>query len=44
MNYENIIFEETGDLARITLNRPKVVNALSVAMSGELFDAIERVR
>jgi enoyl-CoA hydratase len=44
MNYENIIFEEAGDLARITLNRPKVVNALSVAMSGELFDAIERVR
>lgn len=44
MNYENIIFEEKDDLARITLNRPKVVNALSVAMSEELFHAIERVR
>jgi enoyl-CoA hydratase len=31
-------------LARITLNRPKLVNALSVAMSAELFHAIERVR
>jgi enoyl-CoA hydratase len=44
MKYENIIFEEKDDLARITLNRPKVVNALSVAMSEELFHAIERVR
>lgn len=41
--YQNIIFEEDGDLARILLNRPEVTNALSMQMSRELFDAIMRV-
>ncbi len=41
--YEHIIFEKDKDVARIILNRPKVMNALSMKMSDEFFDAIGRV-
>ncbi len=42
--YDFIKFEEKGDTARITLNRPEVVNCLSIPMSDELVDAFERLR
>ncbi|MDY6795873.1 MAG: enoyl-CoA hydratase/isomerase family protein [Actinomycetota bacterium] len=42
-HYEHLIYEEDGDTARVTLNRPEVVNALSMVLSDELFDAIRRV-
>lgn len=41
--YEQLLFEEDESVARIVLNRPTVLNALSMKLSGELFDAIERV-
>ena len=41
--YEHILYEETQDAARIVLNRPEVVNALSMKMSDEIFDAVGRV-
>jgi len=41
--YEHILYEENRDVATIVLNRPKVTNALSMKMSGELFEAIMRV-
>lgn len=44
MAYEHMIYEEEGDLARVTLNRPRVRNALSMKLSDELVSAIERVR
>jgi len=44
MSYEHMIYEEKGDLARVTLNRPRVRNALSMKLSDELVSAIERVR
>ena len=44
MAYEHVIYEEKGDLARVTLNRPRVRNALSMKLSDELVSAIERVR
>lgn len=44
MDFTQLIYEETGDLVRITLNRPEVRNALSMRLSDELVAAIERVR
>ncbi len=41
--YEQLLFEENESVARIVLNRPAVLNALSMQLSDELFDAIERV-
>jgi len=42
--FDDLIYEEKGDVATITLNRPKVVNALSVKVSDELVAAVEKVR
>lgn len=44
MDYKNIIFDEDGDRAALTLNRPEVVNCLSMEMSDELVHAFEHVR
>jgi enoyl-CoA hydratase len=44
MAFEQLKFEEDGDLARVTLNRPAVRNALSMRLSDELVEAIDRVR
>ncbi|MCS7143387.1 MAG: enoyl-CoA hydratase/isomerase family protein [Aigarchaeota archaeon] len=42
--YEEIVFEREGDVAKITLNKPDKVNPLSIKMSDELRDAIEKIR
>ena len=42
--FNNLEYREDGSVARITLNRPRVMNALSVEMSDELYQAIEQVR
>lgn len=42
--FEQLIYEEKGDVATITLNRPEVVNCLSVKLSDELMAAVEKVR
>lgn len=44
MNFKNLIYEEKDDTAFITLNRPKVYNALSRQLSDELLAAVELVR
>lgn len=41
--YEDITYEVRDNVARITLNRPKALNALNGAMKGDLADAIRRV-
>lgn len=38
------LFEIDGDVARFTLNRPDVRNCLSIQLSNELVEAVERVR
>src|SRR5215218_1570605 len=44
MAYEFLLFDlPAPHVARITLNRPHVANALSVGLLGELSDAIERI-
>jgi len=42
--FEQLIYEEDGAVARITLNRPERRNALSMQLSDELTTALERVR
>lgn len=42
--FEQLIYEEDGPLARITLNRPERRNALSMQLSEELTGALELVR
>ena len=44
MKFEQLIYEEKDQVARITLNRPKVLNALSMQLSDEIVSAIELVR
>jgi len=41
MGYENLIYEESGPVARITVNRPQVLNALNRATLAELATAFE---
>jgi 2-(1,2-epoxy-1,2-dihydrophenyl)acetyl-CoA isomerase len=42
MTYQFIVFEVEGGVARVTLNRPDVLNSIHTAMSGELQDALAR--
>ncbi|HSD10345.1 MAG TPA: enoyl-CoA hydratase-related protein [Candidatus Binatia bacterium] len=42
MNYERILYEQRGEVALITLNRPEKLNAWTPQMSVEQADAIER--
>ena len=41
---ENIVFERKDSVATITLNRPRVLNALSTALKREFSDALARIR
>ncbi len=44
MEFEQLIYEEKGKVGWITLNRPKVLNALSMRLSDEIVCAIEKTR
>ncbi|MFW9826126.1 MAG: enoyl-CoA hydratase/isomerase family protein [Candidatus Thorarchaeota archaeon] len=44
MKYEQLLYEEKGNVVWITLNRPKVLNALSMKLSDEIVYAIEEIR
>ena len=44
MNFEQLIYEEKDKVAWITLNRPEVLNALSMKLSDEFVQAIEIIR
>lgn len=43
MSYENLIYDRHGDVAVITLNRPKTLNALNAALRADIHAAIEEV-
>jgi len=43
LNYQNIIVNKETPIAIVRLNRPKVLNALSVALMEELVDAFEKL-
>ncbi len=44
MSEKPLLLEMAGDIARITLNRPKVHNALSIELSDMLVDAIQTIK
>jgi 2-(1,2-epoxy-1,2-dihydrophenyl)acetyl-CoA isomerase len=44
MHYQTITVLETGGIARLTLNRPEVMNALSTLMRAEVLDAVQDVQ
>jgi len=44
MNFEQLVYEEKDQVAWITLNRPEALNALSMKLSDEIVEAVERVR
>jgi enoyl-CoA hydratase len=44
MKFENLIYKEIEETAWILLNRPEVMNALSMKLSEEIVEAIEIVR
>jgi len=44
VTYENILYEAANGLARVTINRPKVMNALNHQTLGELAHAFDAVR
>ena len=43
MNFRNIIYEKIGKVARITLNRPDVRNALNLELLSDMTGAIEQI-
>ena len=44
INPENVLYEKKGAIAYVTLNRPKVLNALNKATIAELNEVFEEVR
>ena len=44
MNFENILFEKKGAIAYVTVNRPKVLNALNMATMEELRSAFHDLK
>lgn len=44
MSYEHILFEQAGGVATITINRPQVLNALSLQTLREMADAVDAAR
>jgi len=44
MEFKDLLYTEKGQVAWVTLNRPKAFNALSMNLSDELVNAIEMVR
>jgi len=44
MSYENILFEKKNSIAYVTVNRPKVLNALNMATMDELRAAFHEIK
>lgn len=43
MTYQSILFDLSGGIARLTLNRPDKLNSFTAAMHGEVADALTRI-
>ena len=44
MVWENLIYKKENQIGFVTLNRPKVYNALNAALLSELSEAIEQIK
>ena len=44
MNYENLLLEKKNSIAYVTVNRPKVLNALNMATMEELRTAFHDIK
>ncbi|MDP6510779.1 MAG: enoyl-CoA hydratase-related protein [Dehalococcoidia bacterium] len=44
MSYQNMLLDKKGSVATITLNRPEILNALSMKLREELLSAFKEVR
>jgi enoyl-CoA hydratase len=44
LKLENVLYEKNGQIARVTINRPKVLNALNAKTISELRSAFENAR
>lgn len=44
MNFSTVVFERSGNVAWITLNRPQVLNAYNIQMRDELFEIFSAIR
>ena len=44
MSYENILFDISAGVARLTLNRPDKLNSFTAAMHEEIREAVARVQ
>ncbi|MDY6945575.1 MAG: 2-(1,2-epoxy-1,2-dihydrophenyl)acetyl-CoA isomerase PaaG [Pseudomonadota bacterium] len=44
MSYQTILFEVSGGIARLTLNRPDRLNSFNVQMHGEVKDALSQLK
>jgi 2-(1,2-epoxy-1,2-dihydrophenyl)acetyl-CoA isomerase len=44
MTYQNVLFDISGAIARLTLNRPERLNSFNTAMHAEVREALARVR
>jgi len=42
--FETLIYEKEGPLARVSLNRPKVLNAYNIRMRNDLFEVLGAIR
>ena len=42
-SFETVIYERQGPLARIVLNRPRVLNAYNVQMRDDVYEALTAV-
>ncbi len=43
-DFETLIFEKTGRIAGVTLNRPEVLNIHNMAMRDDLFEVLSAIR
>ena len=42
--FDTVIFEKTGPIAYVTLNRPKALNAYNIRMRDELYEILGAIR